>query len=588
MNFYADSSEWKYLMRHALDWDSIIPLYYPTFPTPEGFNNKEELLGFFEELLTQTGDWTANAVKNRAKILDHEGPGKIENFCMIPNEHLEAFYNEAKSLEFFGLSMDPRYGGLGVPVSISMLAIEQIGRACPSSFTQIGFFTSIADMIERFCTDDIKEKYIPMILKAEISGSMCLTEPGAGSDLGSLRTSAEKTTDGTYLLNGSKIFITNAGGGLALVLAKIKGAPEGLDGISLFFAKEWLEDEQGNKIKNYKIVKNEDKMGLHGSFTCEVLYENTKATLVGEEHKGLALMFHLMNEARVAVGLQSLGGIEACLSAVRKYAGEREQFGKQLLDLPLYKRNLESWETQRDAFRALMVDTVSHFDISQKLDLKKRHHGELTKEETILYKKSMKVIRRRTPLVKFYGSELFTNLSTKAIQALGGYGFMREYDVERLHRDSFAPLLYEGTSQIQSLMALKDLIKYIMKKPSSFFLSTLGNSPFVSLTGDASEYQKSFMKTQFEFKRNLIGLLIHCLKPSSIDKIFKLESWQDPKGIDELMSYAESITWALSYIETLRVLAQHASKDEARGELFRRYDRLVAPQFAAIFTEWKL
>ena len=164
-------------------------------------------------------------------------------------------------------------------------------------------------------------------------------------------------------------------------------------------------------------------------------------------------MLHLMNEARCAVGLQALGGIEATLHYARKYAEERKQFGKNLLDLPLYARNVKDWETERDAFRALMFDSISYFDQYAKLDLKKRHEG-LNDAETKQLERAKKWVRRRTPIVKAYGAEAFTRLSTKGIQALGGYGFIEEYDAARFHRDSFAPLLYEGTTQIQALMAM--------------------------------------------------------------------------------------------------------------------------------------
>lgn len=588
MNFYTDSKEWSWLFKNAIDWDTIIPLYYPSFPTDDGFNNKEELMAFFEEILTNTGDWAANTVAPRARRLDATGSGKVINGHVEVSEPLKELYQEAVNLGLVGLGVSKEYGGLGLPLIVPMLGFTQLNRACFASATQLGFFTSMVDMIERFCDKETKEKFIPRIIKGEISGSMCLTEPGAGSDVGSLRTSAVKQPDGTYLLNGAKIFITNGGGGLGFVLARIKGAPEGLDGISLFFAEEWLDGKE-----NYRIAKIEEKLGLHGSMTCEVLYENTRASLVGKEHEGFKIMLHLMNEARLGVGMQTLGGIEAALHLMRTYAETRTQFKRPLTELPLYKRNLEDYETELDAFRALIVDTMSHYELYQYFHNKEQHTQDLTENDKKLFKRAKRIVRTRTPIVKAYGAETFTLLSQRTIQGLGGYGFMQEYDAERYHRDSFAPLLYEGTTQIQALMAMKDTVKMVMKNPQKYFAPLLYTQPLGSLLVGRGEFEKKMFELKYEFKMNLGKLLIKCLRPqldkdNGFDKLFNLKSWQEPKNIENLMTHAETLHQALSYLETLKVLSRHAAKDASRGDLFHRYARLVQPRLAGIYTDWKL
>lgn len=566
-------------------------MYYPSFPTDDGFKNKDELLAFYEELLTSTGEWAGTSLHERARQLDEAGSGKVVNGRVEVSQPLKELYEEAKKLAVFGLSTAKEYGGLELPMTVSMVAFTQMNRACSASATQIGFFTTIADMLERFCEKDLVEKFVPMIVTGEISGSMCLTEPGAGSDVGSLRTSAVKQQDGTYLLNGSKIFTTNGGGGLGFVLARIKGAPDGLDGISLFFAEEMLDGKQ-----NYKIAKIEEKLGLHGSMTCEVVYENTRAHLVGKEHEGFKIMLHLMNEARLAVGMQTLGGMEACLHHMRTYAETRTQFKRPLTELPLYKRNLQDYETERDAFRGLIVDTMSYYDIYQRLDMKERHTADLSEGEQKLLKRARKVVRYRAPLVKAYGAEAFTLLSQRAIQGLGGYGFMKEYDAERYHRDSFAPLLYEGTTQIQALMAMKDLVKTVMKNPRKYFGDLLYTQTIGSLIVGKNEFDRIHFEANYEFKMNLGKLLIKSMKPqmdkenklSSLEKLFHVKSWQNQQGIENLMQHAETLHQALSYLETLKVLAKHAAKDDGRSDLFHRYYRLVMPRLAGIYTDWKL
>jgi alkylation response protein AidB-like acyl-CoA dehydrogenase len=591
MNYYSDAPEWKYLFNHAIAWDEILPLYYPSFPTSSGFKNREELIAFFEQILETTGKWAGETLRERAKTLDETGCATLNGDGSVTlHEPMKNTYLEAKGLELFGATLKESYGGMGLPLAVGMFAFEQIARACVSTSTQLGFFTSMADMLERFADVETRDRLIPKIIRGEISGSMCLTEPDAGSDVGSLRTSATPQPDGSYLLNGTKCFITNAGGGFGLILARIEGAPEGLAGISLFLAEEKLEGKQ-----NYRITKIEEKMGMHGSMTCEVLYENTRARLIGEPHGGFKIMLHLMNEARISVGLQSIGGIEAALERAKTYSEVRMQFGKPISTLPLFKRNFEDWVTEQDAFRAFMADTISSFDIFQYLDLKSRHGETLTEHETRLFKKHREIIRARTPLVKYTGSETYASLSTKAIQAFGGYGYMKEYEVERIHRDCFGALLYEGTSQIQSLMALKDHIKKIMKNPGRFVQSLVGTHP-IGILIEKNEHKKTYLHLQHEFQKNLAALILNCFAPGTglleklthLNDYFNREFWQDMEKLERVMTHAETFCQALSHLEIIKVLGKQATKDSGRQDLFDRYLLLAKPRLALIYQDWEL
>ena len=590
MNYFTDSLEWKYLFRNAIDWDTILPLYYSDFPTSSGFQNKEELLSFFEQLLETTGEWTGETLAPRARILDEEGAATCNpDGSVTVKPTLLKTYEEASQMEILGTCVPEVYGGMGLPVSVTMFLFEQIARACISSSTQIGFFTTIADMIERFCDEETRARLIPQIVKGKLSGSMCLTEPDAGSDVGAIRTTATPQADGTYLLNGTKCFITNAGGGLGFVLARITGAPEGLNGISMFLA-----EEKWNEKQNYRITKIEEKMGMHGSMTCEVVYENTTAKLVGEPHSGFKLMLHLMNEARISVGLQSIGGIEAGLDQATRYASERKQFGSPIAELPLFKRNLDDWTIEQDAFRALMADTISSFDIFQRFDLKKRHGHELTPTEEKLYKKHHEITRNRTPLVKYTGAESYTLLSVRAIQAYGGYGYMKEYDVERIHRDSFGALLYEGTSQVQALMALKDFVKKLMKNPANYLQDLVSAHPIRSLA-EKNDFKKQYLHRQYIFHKEFGKLVLGCFKPdlgmlealTQLQTFLNPEYWKDSKKVEKLMIHAETLCQALSILEISKVLGKQAEKDSSRSKLFHDYFTMTESKLAAIYADWR-
>lgn len=586
MSYFADNTEWQWLFKNAIKWDQILPLYYPNYPTEDELGSPEEVLDFMGELLSTTGDWCQKSVEPRAVTLDQVGAGTVKDGRTIPSKELEELYSDARELGAFGINLPREFGGMETPGSAGMIMLAQLSRACMSSSTQVAFFSSIADMIDRFGDDEDRERLIPQIIEGSLSGSMCLTEPECGSDLGAIKTIAAAQEDGTYLINGTKIFITNAGGGIGLVLAKVKGEEDNVNGLSLFLVEQDHPKKEGN---NFEVVKNEEKMGLHGSFTCMVTYENTIGKLIGKKNEGFKYMLHLMNEARIAVGMQALGGIENCLDYARKYADERIAFDKPISQLPLLKRNLEDFETERDAIRALLVDTCSHYDIFQRLDLKKRHTGELTKDESQLFKDASLWVRKRTPLVKYYACEQYTTLSQKAIQVLGGFGFMQEYPVERVHRDSFAPLLYEGTSQIQALMALKDVIKYAIKDPKKFFSNIFYKHPTLRLLNNENDWSKKFKSTHYKFKKKMIKLLFQSLRPEN-EKLLDLKNWAniDEDKIGNLMIHAETLCQALSYMETLRVLCEHANTDSTRSDLFNRYLTLITPRLEAVYSDWEI
>lgn len=585
MNYFSDSPEWQWMFENAIDWDTILPLYYAQYPTPDGLENKEEVISYLKEVLAGVGDWASGSVKEIGHQLDLEGAGTVKDGKTHPGPALTRMVNEATELQVFGITLPHEYGGMGLPNSVYLVSQDLLARSCMCTTTLLGFYTSLGEMLLRYCDKKEADKYIPQIIRGEISGSMNLTEPECGSDLSAMKTTATPQDDGTYLLNGQKIFITNGGGGLAFVLARVKGDPDTLDGISMFFVKQ---NHPGKEGLNFTVEKTEEKMGMHGSFTTVVNYENTVGTLVGKQGEGFKYMLHLMNEARILVGIQALGGIEECLDYAENYARERVAFGKPISELPLMKRNLEDFATERDAIRALIADTSSWFDIYLKLDNKKLHTGDLSEEENKLYKKASHWTRKRTPLVKFYGTEAYTELSKKAIQVLGGYGFIKEYPVERYHRDSFGPLLYEGTSQIQALMALKDTMKEVMKDPKKFFSSMVFSHPSTTLLNGANEWSSAYQAVYYKFKKNLVSLIIGCLKPEAWKDVFDPKKWQQEERFEELMIHSETICWALCYTETLRVLCDHANKDQNRSDLFKRYHRLVVPRLEAIYKDWEL
>jgi alkylation response protein AidB-like acyl-CoA dehydrogenase len=578
-NYFADNLDWKTQFREAMRWEVLLPLY--------GETNKD-CLDQYEEVLSSTGHWCSSVLAKRAAALDEEGHGTLDHGKWQAGPLLRETLNDLAKLGINGLSLDRIYGGQQAPLCLSLFVFYQFSRASIGASTYIAFTTAFADMLHRYADDDICKKYIPKIISGELSGSMSLTEPGCGSDLGAIRTVAKPLGNGNYQLTGTKIFITNGGGGLGLVLARIKGADEGLAGLSLFFVEQFSDGHM-----NYRVTKLEQKMGMKCSATCEVVFEDTPARLIGEPGQGFKLMLHLMNEARISVGLQSLGVMDAALDDMVEYAAERKQFGKTLLELPLYRKNLENLETRRDGFRAYLFDTISWFDIYQRLDLKKIKTGELTGEEQSLYKKAYHIVRRRTPLTKYFGSEEAVQVALKAVQGLGGYGYMEEYPNARYLRDAIGGLLYEGTSQIQSLMVLKDFMKTMTTNPGLFLQNWLATHPFAKIK--MSDTTRRVRAMEYGFNKALLALLWRCFKPQShqneksltdlmthLGKVFSKKNWFREEGMTKLMEYAELICEGQSLLEVLKSIDDQIEKIPTQKDLFWRYEAYATPRFKSV------
>ena len=586
MNFFSDNNEMKWLFDNAMDWESILSL------NGKDKDHRKELLESYASLLAVIGKWSSEKVATRARELDKQGAGEIIDGTMKVGPILQKNYDEAQALGLHKLCAPESEGGTAAPFSLIFLSHILINRGCLATSCQLNFFSAFADMIELYCEKEDIERYLPEIYEGKLSGSMALTEPGAGSDLSAISTTATPSSDGQFNLNGTKCFITNAGGGISFVLAKIKGAPPGLAGISMFLVPQYIEVE-GKKTLNYRITKNEDKMGIRGSFTCEVVYDNSWGKLLGQANHGLTYMLHLMNQSRIGVSLQTVGGLEACLAYVEKFAKDRKAFGRSLMDLPLYRHNFNSWKTELDAIRALVVDTISSFDIYRSLHLKKMKTGELNKEELKKFEIAKAVMRRRTPLVKYYGSEKYVEISGRCMQALGSYGYMKEYDAERFHRDSLGPIMYEGTSQIQALMVLKDTVKAIAKNPGNFMREMISDHPIKSIGPRRDKWMKQSSSLRYEMNKNFSRLMLRTVSadlgfsPAKLKKLFSVSGLLDESKISALMIHAETITQAQSYIETLEVLSRHADMDASREILCSNYINLIQPRLKAIYETWK-
>lgn len=390
-----------------------------------------------KEIVAQFDKFIENEVYPTRQIGDHEGVTLTDQGVKVPacfKEPHKAFYANG----WYGLGYSEELGGMPCPESVGIACTSLANGANVSFSMYYGLTKGAMNVILKIGTDAQKEKFATKMMSGEWGGTMCLTEPGAGSDVGAAKTTAQPKGDGTYAIKGVKIFISSGDNDLYdnivhLVLARTPGAPEGTKGLSLFIVPKFNDDGSNNSVKCTKI---EEKMGIHGSATCELTFGGEGeciGTMIGAEFEGMPNMFIMMNEARLLCGLQGESQANLAYMLTEQYAKERSQFGTEIINLPDVKRLLLKMRAVSRGMRALNLYVGDLFD--------QIHHGatDLDAEVALL-----------TPICKAYGSEEGFNVAIDAIQVHGGYGFCSEYGIEQFARDTKIATIYEGTNAIQA------------------------------------------------------------------------------------------------------------------------------------------
>ncbi len=443
-NFFTDNEDIKFhlddsRLRRITDLREREYAEHKEYPfAPEDFEDAQDN---FHRVLSLVGEIAAETLAPSASDVDVVGC-KLENNEVTFAEGTQETLKRLAQADLFGLTLPRQYGGLNLPMTVYMMAIEIVSRADASFMTLFGL-QEIAETINQFASPELKEKYLPKFSSGEYTGAMVLTEPEAGSDLQAvgLRATYDEKED-AWFLNGVKHFITNGCGEVSLVLARSEEKASGARGLSLFL---YERDE------NLLVRRLEDKLGIHGSPTCELQFRNCRAHLVGQRKRGLTrYVMQLMNGARLAIGAQSVGIAQAAYTQALKYAKQRKQFGKAIIEFPPIFDMLTSMRVQIEAARSLLYDASMVVDLQYALD----HFGEKNKETTAELKEVKRFASLLTPMIKYYASEMCNRVAYDAIQIFGGAGYMRDHEVERLYRDARITTIYEGTSQLQIIGAV--------------------------------------------------------------------------------------------------------------------------------------
>ena len=433
----------------------------------------EDALDSYERTLDIVGDLAGEYIEPRAEGIDRAGSELVQGeVCYAPGiaEGLERL----KQADLMGITLPRKYGGLNFPVSVSVMIVEMVSRADPALMNIFGL-QDISETVNKFADDEMKAAYLPRFASGEVTGSMALTEPEAGSDLQNVQLKATEQPDGTWRLNGVKRFITNGCGAISLVLARSEEGTTDARGLSMFL---YERDE------HMRIRRLEDKLGIHGSPTCELQFDDAPALLVGERRRGLTTyVMSLMNGARIAIAAQAQGIAEAAYRAAAKYAAERVQFGAPIGELTAVKGMLADMKVSIEASRALLYETALIVDTKEVLEhrieqLQKAAEGgeaspaapdgrpargrhpedDDVKALRAELKKYTRLAALFTPLSKALATEMANTVAYESLQVHGGSGDMRDFSMERHARDARITNIYEGTTQLQVVAAIGGIL----------------------------------------------------------------------------------------------------------------------------------
>jgi len=461
-NFYNDNDDIKFLFRHY-DLARLATIMEGDFADAENFDwapaAPKEAVQNYEQVLDVLGQLSADQIAPRAEQVDLDGNTLNDDGTVTYAPGMQANLKDLAHAQVMGFTLPHRFGGLNFPNLVYTISNEIISRA-DAALMNIYGLQGIAETINAFASEEIKQQYLPGFADGKLTGAMVLTEPDAGSDLQAVKLRAYQDDQGQWRLHGVKRFITNGCGEVLLVLARTEPDRSGGLGLSL------LVCDRGPTVK---VRRLENKLGIHGSPTCELYFNHTPSQLIGERQRGLVTyVMSLMNGARVGIAAQSLGIAEAAFRIAREYAASRKQFGSAIEQFPAVRELLINMKSDLEAARTLTYETAFNVDIENGL-LRQLEFGNITdKTEKRALKQQEKKYKRLagmlTPMSKYYASEMCNRVANDAVQVLGGSGYMKDYAAERHLRDARITNIYEGTSQLQIIAAVRGVCGGVAEK----------------------------------------------------------------------------------------------------------------------------
>ncbi|RMD99950.1 MAG: hypothetical protein D6812_10585 [Deltaproteobacteria bacterium] len=610
-NFFEDNEDLQFYVEKGIDWAPLVRFAEYDFGEGASFEDVAEGVAFYRDILRMVGEFAAEEIAPRARLIDEVGV-TFQDGEVIEPEALTEIFEQMRALGLHRMCLPREFDGMNCPVLLYQITAELFARADVSVMAHFGFHQGMAmamlayslfEGTTTFERDPIRiartrfEREIREIAEGKAWGSMDITEPDAGSDMAVLKCVGEMDEAGNWYVTGRKIFITSGHGKYHFVIARTEkarsGDPEdafaGLEGLSLFLVPTYEEDAQGRKKWLATIEGVEKKLGHNGSATVSIRFEKTPAHLIGKRGEGFRLMLLLMNNARIGVGFESLGLCEAAWRLARDYAAQRSSMGKTIDRHEMIADYLEEMATEIQAIRALAIDAAWHEEVGRKLDLALRIQPPEDRRQRAELEREMKAHQRRaralTPLLKYYAAERAIEIARRAIQIHGGYGYMKDYGAEKLLRDAVVFPIYEGTSQIQALMAMKDTLGEVVKHPTRFLKEML-RARQRALTA-RNPLERRVARVQLTSLRAIQHLIARVLK-LKVHDIRRLpatewlsalrKNWNPKRDFAPALLHAERLTRLLSYRAICEVLLDQARRFPEREELLCRFLERVEPR----------
>ena len=573
-NYFSSNSDMLLHFNKFIPWNEIVPVYENNFNDAKKYsetgnelyatapNTIDEAVDYYRTILDAAGDVTGNYVSQHVKAMDIKGASYANGVVTHPKEMIDSV-NKAKEAGIQAYGFQRKFGGLGLPFTIRALMGEIFYRVDTSFAIAFGC-VNLGEILERIASKEMQNEWIPRMASGEFCAAMGLTEPNHGSDLPNITTKATKTSEGKWVLNGTKRFITQACGlgetpSIILTLARSGGA--GARGLSFFLVQS----------KDIQIAGIEKKMGLHASPTCEVVFENTPALLIGEEGFGLVrYTMGMLNGARMGIAAQGVGMATAAFEEAKIFASTRIQFGKPIEEIPAIKKMLRRMEREIMAMRCLTLEGGRTVDMYYWKMEHLREAGnsdkEISNNEEVRH--WMKLADLLTPVSKYYCSEMCNRIAYDALQIHGGSGFTEDYDIARIYRDARITSIYDGTTQIQVMAAIGGIVsgmsstghfrKYLLNEISKFLASPKIQALFELLEEAVTAYKEiKSTEVRDSFSLELVEVATRVLAGIQLEKTASMLESEEKitrlKHADEFNIDSKSI--ALANISRMKEFA---------------------------------
>jgi 3-(methylthio)propanoyl-CoA dehydrogenase len=614
-SFLDDNEDLQYYLGEGVDWEALASASELGYRHPDGFRDGAEARAFYGQVVAMVGTFAAEEVAPHAAEIDRAGVVFQGGEAVFP-PRLAAIHAKLGELGLHGLTLPRELGGMNAPMLVYFINGELLARADASVMVHYGFHGGIAmamlvlSLLEGTTElDPASGRIVRTRWPAEIAeiaagrafGSMDITEPDAGSDMAALRAVGERDAAGQWTVSGQKIFITSGHGKYHFVTARTARAGEGrptadgLDGLSMFLVRGYRDEPGGGRTRLVSIDRLEEKLGQHASTTAALSFDRSPAELVGRPGEGFRQMLELMNHARLGVGFEAIGMCEAALRLGRDYAAARRSMGKTIDKHELIADYLDEMEIDIIGLRALAM----HAAFCEELGHKKQLFGPFLRDggggpdqlarEARAHRAAA---RRATPLLKYLAAEKAVEMARRCLQIHGGNGYMRDFGAEKLLRDALVLPIYEGTSQIQALMATKDALTAILRAPQEL-VKRVAQTRWRALSARDGLERRVARLAQLA-----LGAQQHLITHTVADKVRTVQrrplsawpqalfgSWDPRRDFAYALLHAERLTRLLADVEIAEVLLGQARRHPARRALLERYLDRAEPRVRFLHDE---